>query len=215
MMLARILTAALLAASPAAAQYYPQPYPQQAPQQYPAYPQQGYPGQYPQYPQQSYPGETYPQQGYGYQVQPYGTTESAIAAIVDSLIGNRYAVGDRTAIRQCAWAAVQRAQTREGPNTYGGYQGYPGSGAYPNSGYAMPNVRVTAITAVEHRSRGTRVRGLLDAGLHGGPRYGYNGQGYGGGYGYAGGGGDLSFRCDTDYRGYVYDVRLDRIARPY
>ena len=205
MMLARTMTVALLAAVPAGAQYYPQPYPQQAPQQYPGYPQQGYPEQYPQYPQQNYPGQpypgqTYPQQGYGYQVQPYGTNESAVGAIVDGLIGNRYAVGDRTAIRQCAWAAVQRAQTRAGPNAYGGY------------GYAMPNVRITAITAVEHRSRGTRVRGLLNTGVYGGQRYGYNGQGYG--YG-AGGAGDLSFRCDADYRGYVYDVRLDRIARPY
>jgi len=38
---------------------------------------------------------------------------------------------------------------------------------------------------------------------------GYGGQGYGGGYG----GGDLSFRCDVDYRGYVSNVRIDRYRR--
>jgi hypothetical protein len=52
------------------------------------------------------------------------------------------------------------------------------------------------------------VRGLLDTGMYGNrPPYG---GGYGGGYG---GSGDLSFRCDVDYRGYVSDVRIDRYRR--
>ena len=37
--------------------------------------------------------------------------------------------------------------------------------------------------------------------------------GYGGGSGYRPG--DLNFRCDVDYRGYVTNVRLDRQYRPY
>ena len=196
--LARLIAGATLIGSigaPSAAQYYPQPqpYPYPAPQPYPA----------PGYPQPGYPQPGYPQSGYGYPNQPYG--ESAIGAIVDSLIGNRYAVNDRQAIRQCAWAAVQRAQGQ-----YGAYP-YPGQG-YRGGGYNR-NIRVSAITDVQRRMRGIRVRGLLDTGMYGNrPPYGggYGGQGYGGGYG---GGGDLSFRCDVDYRGYVSDVRIDRYRR--
>ena len=217
--LEKLLTAAALtglAAAPAAAQYqYPQPaYPQQTypqtGQQYPEpYPQQGYPQQgYPQ--QQQYPQQQYPQQGYGYPNEGY-TTESTIGAIVDSLIGNRYAVSDRQAIHQCAWAAVQRAQNDYRPyRPYGGgYPGYPGY-SYGYGGHHNP-MRVTAITNVERRLNGVRVHGILDAGLYRNhpydPRYGYGGGG--GGYGY--GAGDLSFRCDVDYRGYVTNVRLDRM----
>ena len=58
---------------------------------------------------------------------------------------------------------------------------------------------------VERRSHGgLRVRGLLDSGLRYGmynpgiidPRYS--------------GSGDLTFRCNMDYRGYVTDVRVKR-----
>lgn len=239
MSIMNLLAAAILTGSAAfpppalgAAQYYPQPgypqqgYPQQYPQQYPqTYPQQGYPEQgYPQqtYPQQGYP-QTYPNQTYPYGNQPYGqpysTTEGAVVAIVDSLIGTRYAVNDRQAIHQCAWAAVQRAQV-QGPMPYGqqypyggGYGSGYGGGNYPHpySGYAGGAARLTAITAVEHRANSVRVRGLLDTGLY---RHGYGSQAYG----YGGGvynNGDTSFRCDVDYRGTVFNVRLDRIGRPY
>jgi len=162
---ASIIAAAALAgtaAAPAAAQYQ-QPYPYQ-----------------PQYP---YPGQNYGN-NYG---QNYGNDQSVVGAIVDSLIGNRYAVGDRQAIRQCANAAVQRAENEYRPY-FGGnlpyaYQGY--------NGY----VRVTAITDVQRRNNGVRVRGMLDT-----ARGGYNNGPYG----------DLEFRCDVDYRGYVYNVRISR-----
>ena len=233
---AKLSVAAMLAgsfslggASPGAAQYVPQqPYPQQGyPQQYPQYPEtQPHPQQpYPQqgYPQQGYPQQTYPNQSYPYGNQPYGqpyaTTEGAVIAVVDSMIGTRYAVGDRQAIHQCAWAAVQRARSYPAPYAqqypYGG--GYPGGG-YPQSygGYAGNRIRLTAITNVEHRANSVRVRGLLDSGLYGGGRsYGYGGGAYGYGGGAYNGGGDLSFRCDVDYRGTVFNVRLDRIGRPY
>jgi hypothetical protein len=66
------------------------------------------------------------------------------------------------------------------PYAYQGYNGY---------------VRVTAITDVSRRSNGrVRVRGLLDTAR--------------GGYGNYGA--DLSFRCDVDYSGRVYNVDLDR-----
>ena len=193
--IAKLLTAAALlgtAAAPASGQYYPQPQPYPAPHPYPA---PGYPGQ-------NYP---YPNQGYE---QPY--TESTIGSIIDSLIGNRgYGVSDRQAIRQCAWAAVQRAQAQ-----YSGaypYQGYPQG--YRGGGYNR-SVRVTAITDVQRRSRGVRVRGMLSTGGGYGQRSYDPRYGYGGGYG-GGGYGNLSFRCDVDYRGYVSDVRLGNGYRNY
>jgi hypothetical protein len=175
-------------AAPAAAQYYPpQPYPQQYPQTYP-------PGAYPQ-----------PQYGYG--------NQSGIGGIIDQLLGNRYNVNDRSAVSRCATAAVQQAQARYTPNGYNqgyngqGYngQGYPGQGynqgyAYNQRGYG---IRVTAITNVERRSNGLRVRGLLDTGR--GNAYGNRGYGN---QGYASG--DLSFRCNVDYRGYVSNVKIER-----
>ncbi len=217
------------AAFPAASQYYPQP----------PYPQQGYPQQYPQRlsaaglpaaispisADLSEPG--YPNQGYPYaNQQPYSVTENAIVGIVNSLIGTRYPAGDRQAIQQCSWAAVQRAQAA-GPAPYGGYGGgYPGGGyPHPYSGYSVAPIRLTAITNVEHRANSVRVRGLLDTGLYGVHAQGYGGQGYGGqgygggAYGYGNGpyngGGDTAFRCDVDYRGAVFNVRLDRVGRPY
>ncbi len=193
-----------LAAAPAASQYeqYPQQqYPQQpytGQQQYPEqpqYPQQQYPQQ--QYPQQQYP-QQYPQQGYGYE-QGYGSTQDAIGAIIDSLIGNRYNVSDRQAIHQCAYAAIQRAHGQ-----YGGAYGQPYSG-YNGS------LRVTSITDVERRSNGVRVRGTLGHGGYGNQpydqRYGYGYGGYARAY--------MSFRCDVDYRGYVRNVRLEPVYRGY
>lgn len=169
-----ILVAAALAggaAAPLAAQYYPQPYP---------YPQQPYP-----YPQQPYP-QPYPAPGYGY------GNNNVLGQIIDGLIGNRYNVSDRQAIRQCTFAAVNQAENQyrpyyNNPNFRRPYQGY--------NGY----IRVSQITDVQRRSNGVRVRGLLDTGL-------YRAQPYGGGYG----SGDLSFRCDVDYRGAVYNVRINR-----
>jgi hypothetical protein len=180
--LALIIAAGAIAA-PAAAQYYPpQPYPQQYPQTYP-------------------PG-AYPQQQYGY------GNQGGIGGIIDQLLGNRYNVNDRSAVSRCASAAVQQAQARYTPYGYNqGYngQGYPGQGynqgyAYNQRGYG---IRVTAITNVERRSNGLRVRGLLDTGR--GNAYGNRGYGN---QGYASG--DLSFRCNVDYRGYVSNVKIER-----
>ena len=186
------------AAAPAAAQYPQQPYPQTYPQQ--TYPQQGYP-------QQGYP-DPYQQQGYGYQNQPYGTAQNPLGAIVDSLIGNHYNVSDRQAIHRCANAAVQRAQYQN-PYPGGGYgQGY--AQAYP--GYAN-SIQVTAITEVQRRTSTVRVRGTLGHHWQGNQAYGYGG--YGNGYQNNYRPGDLNFRCDVDYQGYVRDVRLEPVYRGY
>lgn len=169
-----------LAAVPATAQYQ---YPQPYPQPVPSYP---------------YPG------------QNYGNDQGVVGAIVDSLIGNRYAVGDRQAIRQCAWAAVERARGQYG----GGYgQGYGN------------RFRVTAITDVRRRALVLRVRGTLGrGGDYGGPGYGgpdyggpdYGGQGYGGpGYGGGYARPAFNFRCDVNYNGYVQNLKLEPLYRAY
>jgi hypothetical protein len=187
-----IFSAAALAAivsAPAAAQYYPQ---QTYPQQYP------YQQTYPQYPQQTYPQQAYPQQypqgypGYGYS---QGYTGNPVTDIIDQLLGNRYNVTDRQAVRRCANAAMTQANAQYG-NGYNGYN--RGNGNY----------RVTSITGVERRSYGLRVSGSLSSSGYGGYG-GYGGSGYG--YNNRYNGMQLSFRCNVDYNGAVNNVRV----RPY
>jgi hypothetical protein len=156
--------------------------------------QSPYPYPYQQTPQ-PYPG----QPGYGYQ---QGYSDNSIGAIINQLLGgnaNRYNVNDRTAISQCANAAMVRAQSQ-----YRGYNGNQGYGYQQGNGYsqgyAAPAMRVTAITSVERRNNGLRVRGQMNSGYGG--QYGYQDQRYAHG--------DLSFRCNVDYRGYVTDVRINR-----
>jgi hypothetical protein len=180
--LTHLLAAAAFAGGLAAplAAQYPYPYPQ--PQPYP-YPQQTYP--YPQqYPQQ-YPPQAYPYQG-------YPQNQGVVGQIIDQLIGNRYCLNDRQAIHACGWSAMQRAQAQYGAyaNPYGQpYQGYNQYNQYP--GY----MRVVAITEVSRRSGGLRVRGLIDSGLY---RNRMRGAG------------DLSFRCNVNYNGYVTSIRVER-----
>jgi hypothetical protein len=193
----KLLTAAAViggVSAPAAAQYqYPAPVPQPAPGQ-PGY------GYYP--PQQGYG------QGYGYS---YGQQDS-IGAIIGQLLGNRYNVTDRTRVQQCASAAVAQASAQYRPRT--GY-GRPYGNAYGHNDnrysqvYPASMVRVTAITNVERRNSGLRVSGLLDS------RSGYPPHGQAYGYqnnGYAATG-DLTFRCNVDYRGAVTNVRIRRAAQ--
>jgi len=203
-------------ASPALAQYpAPQPYPQQYPQSYPQ-----------QYPQ------AYPQQGYAYpQQQQQGYSNNPVQSVIDQLLGNRYAVNDRTAVQQCATAAVAEASSRYRSNNYGqGYNQYqqPYASQYPGQygqqygqAYAY-GARVTAITNVERRNNGVRVSGTLDSGRFHRSSQAYGTQGYNNqqGYGYSNRGvyGDLTFRCNVDYRGAVTNVRVrnnDSFRRPY
>ena len=108
--------------------------------------------------------------------------------------------------------AQASAQYRPRNAPYGNGYGYQNQGYNQggyNQGYA-PNMRVTAITNVERRNNGLRVSGLLDsrAGYPpNGQAYGYQNQGYAAT-------GDLTFRCNVDYRGAVTNVRINR-ARTY
>jgi hypothetical protein len=167
--------AAGFVAAPAAAQYspYAQPYPQT-------------------YPQQAYPG--YAQPNYGYN---QGYAQNPVGAIIDQLLGNRYNVTDRQAVSQCASAAMAQAAAQYGGNGYNNGYGHNG---YGNNGYnrGYSNLRVTAISDVQRRNNGLRVRGLMSSGYGG--QYGYQNRGYGGG--------ELSFRCNVDYRGAVTNIRI-------
>ena len=181
-------------AVPAAAQYqYQTPVPQPAPGQ-PGYgyypPQQGY--------QQGYGQQGYGQQGYGQQGYGY-TQQGDFGSIIGQLLGNRYNVTDRTAIQQCASAAMAQASAQYRPQPYGNAYGYN------RRGYS-DMMRVTAITDVERRNSGLRVSGLLDSRGGYAPHaqaYGYQNNGYAAT-------GDLRFRCNVDYRGAVTNVRINR-----
>ena len=164
----------------------------------PAAAQYGYPQ--PVYPQQVYPQQAYPGYSgqYGYS-QGYGSSQgyaqNPIGQIIDQLLGNRYNVNDRTAVSRCASAAMtQAAYQNRGYNQ--GYNGYNRAAA----------LRVTAITDVQRRNNGLRVSGLMSsayAGQYGnqyGNQYGYQNRGYG----------DVTFRCNVDYRGAVTNVRIGR-----
>jgi hypothetical protein len=168
-------------AAPAAAQYSP-----------PTYPQQAYPGYNP---------------GYGYN---QGTTGNPVTDIIDSLLGNRYNVTDRQAIRQCANAARAQAAQQYG----GGYNNAYGNGynnGYRQQGYAGANLRVTSITEVQRRGNGLRVSGTMGSGAgYGGGQYGYQNGYQNRGYANAG----LSFRCNVAYNGAVTGIRI-RPANAY
>ncbi len=171
-------------AAPATAQYA---YPQQS------YPQQTYPQQtYPQYQQTPRYPQNYPSYGYGYQ---QGTTGNPVTDIIDQLLGNRYNVTDRQAVRQCANAAMSQASAQY----RGGFGG----------GYNNGAMRVTSITSVERRNNGLRVSGMLGSGGYNRYNQGYNNRGYG--YANQGYGQQLSFRCNVDYRGAVTGLRVRAI----
>lgn len=177
--------ASLAAAVPTIAQT---PYP---------YPPQGYPPQ--SYPPPGYPqGQYYPPQG------QYPPSQGGIGQIINQLLGNNYNRDDRYAVERCASAAMIEAGRRYRPNPYN--QGYGNQGYYPQQ------MRVTAITEVRRRNNGVRVSGLLDSrgGAYPpyGNAYGYQGQGYAAQ-------GDLSFRCNVDYRGAVSNVRISRNRGAY
>jgi hypothetical protein len=223
-------------AVPAAAQStYPyQSFPvEQAPQPYPGQPgydygQQGY-SQYPsaQYPSAQYPTSQYPTEQYPTGQYPSG--QNSIAQAIDSLLGNRYqASSDRRAVSQCASAALAQATARYGMNGYAGSEGYAGYvGAYRPGATGVPgypgiatSMRISAITDVQRRYNGMRVKGLIDSGVN--YRGGYGGQAYDG----AGYGGqpyathnpthnDLSFRCNLDNRGIVTSMRVERNTTTY
>ena len=153
------------------------------------YPQQGYPQVYPQ---QAYPGYN---QGYG---------QNPVGQIIDQLLGNRYNVTDRQAVSRCASAAMTQAAAQYGNGYNRGYANNGYNNGY-NGGYNNA-MRVSSITDVQRRNNGLRVKGLLNSGYAGAyaGQYGNQNQAYTQG--------DLSFRCNVDYRGAVTNIKIGRNA---
>ena len=173
-------------------------------------PYYGYPQQ--AYPQQAYPQYQYPQQGYGYPGQHGYGGQNVISQMINQLLGNRYQVNDRTAVTQCATAAMSQASAqyrpRGYPQAYGQHYGQHYGQGYGYHGYNQgynPAMRVTAITDVRRQSRGLRVSGLMSSGMHAGyapygQAHGYHNQAQS----------DLTFRCNVAYNGQVTNLRIGR-----
>jgi hypothetical protein len=153
----------------------------------------------------------YPGPGYGY--PGYGSGGNVVGQVINQVLGGGYngyggyGMNSQAVVNQCA-AAVQQRITRDygygGYNPYGGYGQYGGGyGAYGQAGGA----RVLGISRVEPRSSGgLTVRGVATTGLNAG--YGYGG--------YAGQGQvDLTWKCKTDYRGFISDIDVERARTNY
>jgi hypothetical protein len=132
--------------------------------------------------------QSYPYGGSGYG-NPVGQVINQVLG--RGSYGQNYYGGSQVAIDQCAGAALQRVSRS-------------GYGNYRQTGYgynAAGRARIVAITQVEQRNNGLRVRGVID------PGYGAYASNR---YGYSGASQQLDFRCNVDYRGYVRDVDFDR-----
>jgi hypothetical protein len=138
----------------------------------------------------------YPGYGYG--------GGNVVGQVINQVLGGGYgyngygygAVNSQAAVSQCV-GAVQARLNGGGYGTYG-YNGYGYNGAYGGG-------RVLGISRVEPRSNGgLTVRGVANSGRYAGA-YGYNGQSQV----------DLTFKCKTDYRGFVTDVSVDRAQSNY
>jgi hypothetical protein len=151
-----------------------------------------------------------------------------IREIVDRQLGARYAATDKQAVARCVTAALAEGAILYGVNGYAGTEGYAGyAGAYRPGEAGVPGfpgiatrMRVSAITAVQRRSDGMRVKGLIDSGVD--YRGGYGGQAYqgpgSGGQPYAArhpSNNDLEFRCNLDPAGLVSGLHVERHTTTY
>lgn len=163
----------------------------------------------------------YPGNPYG-----YGGGGNVVGQVINQVLGGGYGgyggygANSQVAVQQCVGAVQARLGGGYGGgySPYGGYGGYGGGYGGYGGGYGYGNAygggRVLGISRVEPRSSGgLTVRGVATSGRQAG--YGYGG-GYGGGYGYGGQPPiDLTFKCKTDYRGFITDVDLDRVRSNY
>ena len=151
-----------------------------------------------------------------------------IRKIVDQQLGPRYAASEKEAVARCVTAALAQGAILYGVNGYAGTEGYaayvgayrPGAAGVPGFPGIATHMRVTAITDVQRRSDGMRVKGFIDSGVD--YRGGYGGEAYQG----AGPGGqpyatlhpsnnDLVFRCNLDTAGLVSSMHVERHTTTY
>lgn len=121
--------------------------------------------------------------------------EQILQGVIDRLLGNRYNVTDRRAVRRCSDAALAEAIDEFGPRR----RDRRSNNNRRGRDWRSHQMRVAAVSEVERRPTGLRVRGLIDSGL----LYAMPGR-------RASQGGDLRFRCNVDYSGRVFNVRVDR-----
>ena len=140
--------------------------------------------------------------GYG---SPYGYgSGNVVGQVINQVLGGGYggygyngAGNSQAAVSQCVGAVQARLN--------GGYGNYGYNNGYGYNGSAYGGGRVLGISRVEPRSNGgLTVRGVANSGRYAGA-YGYNGQQQV----------DLTFKCKTDYRGFVTDVDVDRAQSNY
>ncbi|MES2135802.1 MAG: hypothetical protein V4502_01915 [Pseudomonadota bacterium] len=151
-----------------------------------------------------------------------------IQQVVDAQLGTRYAATERQAVARCATAALAQGAILYGVNGYAGTNGYAGyAGAYRPGAAGVPGfpgiattMKISAITAVQRRWDGMRVKGLIDSGVD------YRGASGGQAYQGAGAGGqpyanrhpsnnDLVFRCNLDTAGLVTSIHVERHTTTY
>ena len=149
-----------------------------------------------------------------YYPSPYGYGSNVVGQVIGQILGggygynnghgyNGYGANSQAVVNQCMSAVQARLNRNYGYGGYGnyggGYQPYNYGNPYAN---AYGQARVLGVSRVEPRSRGgLTVRGVATTG--------YN-AGYGGQQPV-----DLTFKCSTDYRGYVTDVDIDRATTAY
>ena len=129
----------------------------------------------------------------------YGGGGNVVGQVINQVLGGGYGgyggygVNSQAVIGQCVNAVQARLNSNYG---YGGYAPY---GGYGYAGGA----RVLGISRLEPRSGGgLTVRGVANSGRTAG--YGYNSNEV-----------DLTFKCKTDYRGFIVDVDVDRAQSAY
>jgi hypothetical protein len=159
-----------------------------------------------------------------YYPSPYGNSGGVLGSILNGVLGGgQYGYGQQGyganqgyLVQQCARESERRiAMLGTGYGSpYGQYGQYGGGYGYNQYG---AGARVVGITSVERKSYGFKVKGDATSGTNAYANpYGYGdpyGGQYGGQYGYQGQGygqGDLSFRCNVDYRGQVTNLRIGR-----
>jgi hypothetical protein len=147
---------------------------------------------------QYYPG--YPGYGSPYGGNPVGQVLNQVLGGGYGQNGYGYGANNQVAVNQCVAAVQQRLS--------GGYGNLPGYGSYSGYSYypyqnAYPGGRVLGISRVEPRSGGgLTVRGVASSGSYAGA-YGSQQQP------------DLTFKCKSDYRGYVTDIDVERARSNY
>ena len=137
----------------------------------------------------------YPGYGYGYGGNPVGQ-------VINQVMGGGYGYngyGSQVAVSQCVAAVQQRLSG--GYGNLPGYGGYSGYSYYPYQN-AYPGGRALGISRVEPRSGGgLTVRGVASSGRYG---VGYGEQRP-----------DLTFKCKSDYRGYITSIDVERARSNY